>query len=196
VQLLRRIDDPLIEVTLSVIAAYGSFAIAEQCEVSGVIATVVAGLICGRAGRRGAHGEATAAALRTFWQYLAFALNSIVFLLIGWQVRVSTLLAAWKPILIGYAAMTLVRFLIVSATALALRPTRERLPWRWTAIVAWSGLRGALAMVLAMTLPASFPSRDLVVHMTFGVVLLSIVAQGLTIGPLLRYLRIAEEPQA
>ena len=104
VQVLRRIDDPMIEVTLTVIAAYGSFAVAEQLGVSGVIATVVAGLICGRAARAGTHKSNTIAALRMFWKYVAFALNSIVFLLIGMDVRLSELLADWKPILLGYAS--------------------------------------------------------------------------------------------
>ena len=196
VQVLKRIDEPMIEVTLTVIAAYGSFAIAEQLEVSGVIATVAAGLVCGNAARRGTHSDAAIAALRTFWEYVAFALNSIVFLLIGLQVGMPALLNDWKPILIGYVVVTVVRFIVVFTTAAALRPTRERMPWRWTLIVGWSGLRGALAMVLAIALPGSFPSRELIVHMTFGVVLLSIIAQGLTIGPLLRRLGIKEEQSA
>jgi CPA1 family monovalent cation:H+ antiporter len=186
-------DDPMIEVTLSVIAAYGSFALAERFGVSGVIGTVVAGLLCGRAARRGSHSEASTAALRTFWEYVAFALNSIVFLLIGLQVRLPALLLHWKPILLGYAVVVAVRFVVVAATAAVLSPTRERLPWRWTMVVAWSGLRGALAMVLALRLPDSFPSRELVVLMTFGVVLLSIVLQGLTVGPLLRRFGIQAE---
>jgi CPA1 family monovalent cation:H+ antiporter len=193
VQVYRRIDDPMIEVTLSVIAAYGSFALAERFGVSGVIGTVVAGLLCGRAARRGSHSEASTAALRTFWEYVAFALNSIVFLLIGLQVRLPALLLHWKPILLGYAVVVAVRFVVVAATAAVLSPTRERLPWRWTMVVAWSGLRGALAMVLALRLPDSFPSRELVVLMTFGVVLLSIVLQGLTVGPLLRRFGIQAE---
>lgn len=196
VQVLRRIDEPMIEVTLTVIAAYGSFAIAEQLEVSGVIATVAAGLVCGNAARRGTHSDAAIAALRTFWEYVAFALNSIVFLLIGLQVGMPALLQDWRPILIGYVVVTVVRFIVVFTTAAALRPTRERMPWRWTLIVGWSGLRGALAMVLAIALPGSFPSRELIVHMTFGVVLLSIIAQGLTIGPLLRRLGIREAESA
>jgi len=193
VQLLRRLDDPMIEVTLTVIAAYGSFAIAEQIGVSGVIATVAAGLVCGRAARAGAHKSNTIAALRTFWEYVAFALNSIVFLLIGMEVRVSDLLADWKLILLGYAVITLVRFAIVSATSAALRRTREAIPWRWTLVIGWSGLRGALAMVLALSIPPMFAARESIIHMTFGVVVLSIIAQGLTVGPLLRALGITAE---
>ena len=196
VQVLRRIDDPMIEITLTVIAAYGSFAAAEQLGVSGVIATVAAGLVCGSAGRRGAHGESTLGSLHTFWEYVAFALNSFVFLLMGMQVWLPKLLQEWKPILIAYAVVTLVRFAVVFAAAAALQGTRERMPWRWTVVAGWSGLRGALAMVLVLALPDTLPSRALIVDLTFGVVLLSIVVQGLTIGPLLRLLGVREEQGA
>ena len=193
VQVLRRLDDPMIEVTLTVIAAYGSFAIAEQVGVSGVIATVAAGLVCGRAARAGTHKSATIAALRTFWEYVAFALNSVVFLLIGLDVRLSELLADWKPILLAFAVITLVRFAMVSATTAALRRTRESIPWRWTPVIGWSGLRGALAMVLALSIPPVISSRGMIIHMTFGVVVLSIIVRGLTVGPLLRALGIKGE---
>lgn len=193
VRVLRRVEDPMIEVTLTVIAAYGSFAVAEQIEASGVIAAVAAGLVCGRAARAGAHSKATITALRTFWEYVSFALNSMVFLLIGMEVRLGALLADWKPILVAYAVVTAVRFAVVFAAAAALRPTREAIPARWALVVGWSGLRGALAMVLALSVPPIFTSRDLIVRMTFGVVLLSIVAQGLTAGLLVRHLGITVE---
>jgi len=190
VAVLRKAGDPMIEVTLTVIAAYGSFALAERAHASGVIATVVAGLVCGRAGRRGV--PASLDVLHTFWEYVAFALNSVVFLLIGLEVKPLALLRDWLPIVVAYAVVTAVRFAVVFATAALLRRSRERQPWRWTVVASWSGLRGALAMVLALSLPDSFGARDLIVHLTFGVVLLSIVVQGLTMGKLLRWLRVAE----
>jgi CPA1 family monovalent cation:H+ antiporter len=159
-----------------------------------VIATVVAGLWCGRAARRGAHREETLAVLRTFWEYVAFALNSIVFLLMGIQIRMPALLAAWRTILLAYAIVVAVRFAVVFATAGALSRTRERLPWRWALVTGFCGLRGALAMVLAMALPDSFPARELVVNMTFGVVLLSIVLQGVAAGPLVSRLGLRTGP--
>jgi CPA1 family monovalent cation:H+ antiporter len=69
-------------------------------------------------------------------------------------------------------------------------PPRLRIPPQWTAILAWGGLRGALSMVLALSLPESFPNRDILINMTFGVVILSILAQGVTVGPALRWLRL------
>jgi CPA1 family monovalent cation:H+ antiporter len=177
-------------VTLTVIAAYGSFALAERVHASGVIATVVAGLVCGGAGRRGVPPSLTV--LHTFWEYVAFALNSIVFLLIGLEVSLRALLRDWAPILVAYAVLTAVRFAVVFLTAALLRRSRERQPWRWTVVAGWSGLRGALAMVLALSLPESFGARDLIIHLTFGVVLLSIIVQGLTMASVLRWLRVRE----
>ncbi len=103
------------------------------------------------------------------------------------------MLADWKLLLLGYVVITLVRFAIVSATSASLHRTREAIPWRWTLVIGWSGLRGALAMVLALSIPPVFASRGAIIHMTFGVVVLSIMVQGLTVGPLLRALGIRAE---
>jgi CPA1 family monovalent cation:H+ antiporter len=130
----------------------------------------------------------TRVAVESFWEYLAFALNSIVFLLIGFQVSVEALLASWKAILVAWLAVTLGRAVIITLVSGLLRRSAERMPWSWSAVLTWGGLRGGLSMVLVLGLPASFPHRDLLITMTFGVVIVSILAQGLTMGPLLRRL--------
>ncbi|MEZ4311670.1 MAG: cation:proton antiporter [Polyangiaceae bacterium] len=185
---IHQVDDPMIEITLTTIAAYGSFVAAEHFHFSGVIATVVAGMISGNHAARTGMSPSTRVAVATFWEYLAFALNSIVFLLIGFEVRISALLAAWKPIVVAYLAMTLGRAIVLHLVALVLLPTREKLPRAWPPVLTWGGLRGGLSMVLALALPESLPHRELIVAMTFGVVILSIIVQGLTMGPLLRRL--------
>ena len=184
---IRRLSEPTLEVLLTTIAAYGSFASAEAIHASGVIATVTAGLLCGsRPGRAGLSAPARIAAA-TFWEYLAFVLNSLVFLSVGLMVRVPTLLANWRPILAAYAVVTVARLVVTTGIA-ALLPDHLRLPHRWTAILSWGGLRGALSIVLALSIPASFPQRDLLMTMTVGVVVLSIFIQGITVGPALRWL--------
>jgi len=187
-QVIRRVDDPMIEITLTTIAAYGSFAAAEQFHYSGVIATVAAGMICGNYAARTGMSPSTRIAVETFWDYVAFALNSLVFLLIGFEVHVHALLDSWALILIAYLAVTLGRGTFVAAVSLLLHRTRERIPRAWSAVLTWGGLRGGLSMVLALGLPHSFPHRDLLVAMTFGVVILSILLQGLSMSPLLRRL--------
>jgi CPA1 family monovalent cation:H+ antiporter len=193
-QIIGRLDDPMLEVTLTTIAAYGAFIAGERLGASGVISTVTAGLLSGNRSARAGLSPAGRVAVGTFWEYLAFALNSIVFLLIGFQVKIAGLLAAWKPILVTYLVVTLARTLVTYALA-AMLPSRERLPARWTAVLAWSGLRGGLAMVLALSLPDTLAQHNFIVTLTFGVVILSILLQGSTVAPLLRWLGITRPHQ-
>jgi len=187
-QLITRIDDPMIEITLTTIAAYGAFIAAEQVHYSGVIATVTAGMLCGNYAARVGMSASTRVAVESFWEYVAFALNSLVFLLIGFEVRAEALLASWQVILVAYFAVTAGRVLVIMAVTALLRMTRERIPRAWSTILIWGGLRGGVCMVLVLGLPQAFPHRPLLITMTFGVVILSILVQGLTMAPLLRRL--------
>jgi len=187
-KLTQRVDDPMIEITLTTIAAYGSFLFAEHFHLSGVIATVAAGMLCGNYGARTGMSPSTRIAVESFWEYVAFALNSIVFLLIGFEVHVDGLLRSWQAILIAYLAVTVGRAALIYLVTLVLRRTKESIPWSWSAVLTWGGLRGGLSMVLVLALPKDFSHRELLVTMTFGVVILSILLQGLSMGPLLRKL--------
>ena len=194
--LTRKIDDPMVEITLTMIAAYGSFVSAESLHVSGVIATVAAGMLCGNFGVRGGGMSAsTRIAMESFWEYVAFALNSIVFLLIGFEVHLATLLQNWIPILVAYGVVTMGRALMVCVTCGALRLTSETVPWRWAPVLTWGGLRGALPMVLVLSLPASLADRDLLISMTYGVALLSILVQGLSMSALLDRLKLTSDAE-
>jgi monovalent cation:H+ antiporter, CPA1 family len=190
-KLISGIDDAVIEITITVITAYGTFALAEQIGVSGVIATVVAGMHCGTYAWTESMSRKTRLALDAFWEYIAFALNSVVFLLIGFEVSTSALLAAWPEIILAFLVVVVARALVVYGVGGLLNRTRERIPASWLAVMTWGGLRGALSMVLALALPFDFPNRDLLITLTFGVVLLSILVQGLTMQPLLRKVGLA-----
>jgi CPA1 family monovalent cation:H+ antiporter len=189
-QMIVRIDEAMIEITLTTIAAYGSFVIGEQFHYSGVIATVTAGMICGNYAKRVGMSPSTQLAVETFWEYIAFALNSIIFLLIGFEVGLGMLAAAWAQITGGYVAVLLARSAVILGVLILLRGTRERLPTLWAPVLAWGGLRGALSMVLALALPVEFPHRTLLITMTFGVVVTSILAQGISMPLMLRSLGI------
>ena len=191
-QLIKQIDDAMIEITLTTIAAYGSFVVAEHFHCSGVIAVVVAGVLCGNYGARIGMTPSTRVAVQTFWEYVAFALNSIVFLLIGLQVHLDALFVSWQVILVAYLVVTAGRGVVIFAVASLLRKTRERIPWPWSVVLTWGGLRGGLPMVLVLSLAKDFPHRDLLVTMTFGVVMISIMVHGMTISPLLRWLGIVK----
>lgn len=189
-QVIRRLDDPMIEITLTTIGAYGAFVAAEHFHDSGVIATVVAGMICGNYAARTGMSPSTRVAVETFWEYVAFALNSIVFLLIGFEVRLASIVESWLPILAAFLAVLLGRGLVVGLATSALSRSNERVPRGWPVVLTWGGLRGGLSMVLVLSLPQGFPHRELLATMTFGVVILSIMVQGLSMAPLLRRLGI------
>lgn len=189
-QVTKQINEPMIEITLTTIGAYGSFVAAEHLGYSGVIATVTAGMICGNYGARLGMSPSTRLAVESFWEYIAFALNSIIFLLIGFEVHITDLAASWRIILVAYLAVTVVRALVIFSVSSLFRFTRERIPWSWSFFLTWGGLRGALPMVLALSLPQGFYHRDLLVTMTFGVVIISIMFHGLTASSFIKWLGI------
>jgi len=196
-QVIRQIDDPMIEITLTTLTAYGSFLTAEELGFSGVIATVSAGMLCGNYAVRTGMSPSTRIAAETFWEYVAFALNSIVFLLVGLHVHISELASSWRLVVAAYAAVTLARAGVVFAV-MAFERWRGRGAWptSWSIVLTWGGMRGSLSMVLALALPATLTDRDLLITVTFGVVLLSILIQGLTMKPLLRRLSITRGHEA
>jgi Na+:H+ antiporter len=195
-QVIKRIDDPMIEITLTTIAAYGSFLAAEELGFSGVIATVAAGMLSGNYAARIGMAPSTRIAAETFWEYVAFALNSIVFLLVGLHVHLRELAGVWLLIVVAYAAVTVARAGVVFGVLAFERTTRDDVPRAaYGTVLTWGGMRGSLSMVLALALPP-MPARELLIAVTFGVVLLSILLQGLTMTPLLKRLGIVGRHEA
>jgi CPA1 family monovalent cation:H+ antiporter len=181
-----------VEMALTTVAAFGAFYAAEYFHLSGVLATVAAGSVMGNLGLL-ATGEASPistagrAAVESFWDFAAFLANSLVFLLIGLAVA-DIPLVRLGPLTIGViVALVLVsRALTVYPIALALRASRVAIPWSMQHVLWWGGLRGALALALALALPAGLARRDDILVATFAVVVFSVVVQGLTMSPLLR----------
>jgi CPA1 family monovalent cation:H+ antiporter len=184
-----RIDDPQIEIMLSAIVAYGSYLLADNFHLSGVIATGSAGLVMGTMGMRGMSTR-TRVALESFWDFFAFIINSLVFLLIGLEVHFQTLLHEWRTVSFGILAALAGRVVAVYGFVPISNLISEKIPFRWQHIFVWGGLRGALALALALSLDRSFPYRSDILALTFGVVIFSILVQGLTIKPVLRLLNI------
>ena len=189
-QLTARLDDPRIEITLTTILAYGSYLVAEHFHVSGVIATVGAGLMIGNYGAPSGMSSRTRVALWSFWEYLGFVINSLIFLLIGIEVHLADLIEYSGAIGIAIAAVLLGRvFSIYSLVPIGNR-FAEKIPVAWQHVLFWGGIHGGVSMALALSLDASFPGRSEILAMTFGVVAFSIVVQGLTIKPMMRKLGI------
>jgi CPA1 family monovalent cation:H+ antiporter len=190
-QVIAWLDDYLIETTLTTVLAFGSYVLAERWHVSGVLAVVGAGLVNGNVGPKGM-SPTTRVVLFNFWEYLAFVVNSLVFLLIGSQVDLRKLGEALGPVLVALLAVLASRALVVYGLAWLLGRRRE-LPWAYRHVLFWGGLRGAVSLALVLSLPAAFPDRELLRGMTFGVVVLMLLGQGTTMNLLLRRLRLAEQ---
>jgi CPA1 family monovalent cation:H+ antiporter len=185
--IVSRVDDHLIETTISLALAYGTYVIADAFAQSGIIATVTAGIVLGNIGRRFGMSEKTREAIDTVWEFLAFLLTAVVFLLVGLAITLEDLLDAVGPILWGILAVLLGRALVVylllnGASRLgAFGGVGSRLPLSWLNVLWWSGLRGAVAVAMALSIPEDFPERALLQEVTFGVVLFTLLIQGTTI---------------
>ncbi|MBV9469300.1 MAG: Na+/H+ antiporter [Abitibacteriaceae bacterium] len=189
------LDDHLLEITLTSVVAFGAYLGAEALHVSGVIAVVAAGLVVGNYGMPNSMSPGTRLAVRSFWEYASFVVNSIVFLLIGievsyvqWADKIGAVLLAIIIVLVGRTAIYPLSWLV---NRMNTEPGRE-IPLSWQHIMVWGGLRGALSMALVLGLDQNFPYRDILVACTFGVVLASLLLQGLTVGALLRQLGLAQ----
>ena len=189
-RLIARVDDYLIETTLTTVLAFGSYLVAEQLHFSGVLAVVAAGLVNGNMDPQGM-SPTTRIVLFNFWEYVAFLANSMVFLLIGLQVSIPALIATWQPILLAILAVLLARFVVVYGLSFIVNRVAEPISLRWQHVVNWGGLRGAVCLALALSLPTSLGSeRDLLRVMAFGVVLFTLLVQSTTMRPLIRLLKV------
>jgi len=186
-RLIASVDDHLIELTLSLAAAYGTYIVADRLHQSGIIATVVAGLVIGNYGRRIGMSERTREALDTVWEFLAFLLTALVFLLVGLAISVEQLADALPWILWGVVAILAGRALVVygllggASRLISLTEHRRGVPIAWLHILFWAGLRGAVAVAMALSLPIDFPQRTLLQEITFGIILFTLLVQGTTV---------------
>jgi Na+/H+ antiporter len=213
VQVWRRLDDPLVGITLSFLAPYIAFVSADRIlRVSGVLAVAVSGIY---ASRRSSEVLPAAARIQAVavWDLVIFLLNGLAFILVGLQLRhvLASVgqLSVWD-LLRGGAAVSLAviaaRFIWVFPSTylprFVSRRIRERDPypgWRNVVVVAWSGMRGVVSLAAALAVPltvtggASFPNRDLIIFLTFCIILVTLVGQGLSLPPLLRLLGVTAD---
>lgn len=187
---LGRTHDHLAEILLCTLLALGSYYVGEHLHVSGVIAVVVAGLVVGNVGLKQGMDASSQIALLSFWEYAAFGVNSIVFLLVGLGIDLPHLSGYLPAIGWSFLAFQVGRLVLIhGGLAIAARGTAA-VPFAWRHVMVWGNFKGSLTMVLALSLPAGTPHREDILTITFGVVLLSLVLQGPTLGPLVRWLRI------
>jgi CPA1 family monovalent cation:H+ antiporter len=179
--LAGRTNDHLVEITLTTLAAYGSFLIAERLHASGVLASLTAGLMIGNLGSIGAISDSGRPHVLAAWEFFAFLANSFVFLLIGIQlVGVPISRLGWVTAAIAILLVLAGRAIAVYPLANLFRPTRLAVPFGFQNVLFWGGLRGALALALALTVPPTVPERVAIILTAFVVVAFSIFVQGLT----------------
>src|SRR5947209_2372229 len=189
--IVGRTDDPLVEITLTTIAAYGSFLLAEHFHASGIISALTAGLLIGSFGTRLLSNEGRNR-VSGAWEYFAFLANSFVFILIGMNV-------ANMPLhLLGSGAAAVAILLVLAGRGLSIYPLAalfSRSRWRLSAAyqhtLFWGGLRGALALALALAVPAEVLERNAIILTAFVVVAFSILVQGLTMKWLIKHFELA-----
>ncbi len=181
-------DDHLIELTFTLLAAYGTYLVADLFHESGIIATVVAGIVLGTYGRRVGLSARAQESIDVVWEFLAFVLTAVVFLLIGVAIPIDTVASAAVPIAWGVFAVLVGRAVVVYGLLGGTARLVHRvglgpgLPIGWLHVMNWAGLRGAVAMALALSLPETVPDRTLLQGITFGIVLFTVIVQGTTAG--------------
>jgi CPA1 family monovalent cation:H+ antiporter len=201
-RILPTVGDHLIEISLSVVLAYGTYLAADAFHLSGVISTAVAGIVLGTYGRKNGLSRRTEEALDTVWEFVAFLATAFVFLVVGFAISIRALADVAAPIAWAFAATLVGRAVIVYGLLGAWRivqrrtrrPKRARkrkdhqptgrdeaaIPLDWLHVVFWSGLRGAVSTALALSLPLDFPNRSALQGITFGVVLVTLLLQATT----------------
>ncbi len=187
--LTQRFDLPLVEQSLTLVSAYGSYLLVEELGGSGVIGVVTAGLVLGNFGSRTSMNSRTRLSVTEFWEFLAFFINSIVFLLIGDQVQFARLTQNLGTTTITIGAIILARAIaIYGLSSFSNGVANSQIPFRHQIVLWWGGLRGSVSIALALSIPAALPGREEIIANVFGAVLFTLLVQGLTTKPLLEKL--------
>ena len=190
----HRLNLPWVEQSLTLVSAYGSYLLVEELGGSGVIGVVTVGLILGNFGSQVGMEPQTRLAVTEFWEFLTFFVNSIVFLLIGDQIHFARLIQNLPTTAIALGAVILGRAIaIYGLGSLSNRFANSNIPLREQTVLWWGGLRGAVAIALALSVPASLPGREEIIANVFGVVLFTLLLQGLTTKLLLEKLGLLEQ---
>jgi CPA1 family monovalent cation:H+ antiporter len=189
-RLMGIVDDRMIELTISVVVAYGAYLVADAVHQSGVIATVMAGVVVGNLGPGRAFSQRTGEAIDTVWEFIAYLLTAVAFLLIGLVISPDAILADIMPIAWAVLAVLVARLILVYGLVGGISRLRGvpgvagPVPRAWLDLLFWAGLRGAVAVAMALALPAAVPQRELLQAIVFGVVLFTLLVQATTISRL------------
>jgi monovalent cation:H+ antiporter, CPA1 family len=189
--LTQRFDLPLVEQSLTLVSAYGTYLITEELGGSGVIGVVIAGIILGNFGSRIGMNPRTRLLVSEFWDFLAFFVNSIVFLLIGDQINFTSLKSNFGLIVMAIAFVSFARAMMIFGLGnISNLFSQTKTNLREQTVLWWGGLRGSVSIALALSVPEVLSSRQEIIDTVFGVVLFSLLAQGLSMKWLLSTLNL------
>lgn len=194
--LLRRSDDPLSNMLLTVAIALGANQLGHIVGVSGAVAVVVAGLVVGNLGLSQYASASTKVTLRSFWEYAGFGVNTFIFLLIGLEINLTTLWHTLPAVLLTVVIYQTGRLLSVYPLLTLLQFFDRPIPLRWQHVLFLGNIKGSLSMALALTLPSSLPNREGLIALVFGVVLVSVIGQGLSLPWLVKRLKLSSVPDS
>ena len=173
---------------MTTLAAFGSFWLAEHFHLSGILATTTAGLMVGNLTAFGPITEKGEKSIEHFWEFAAFVVNSVIFIILGINLASQNFAKASIPIVVAIIAIIIGRAIAVYPCSALFAGSSLKVDAKLQHILFWGGLRGALAIALALGIPDTLPYRQEILTVTFGVVAFSVFVQGLTITPLLRRL--------
>ena len=200
--LVRRVDDRLIVITITVAVAYGMYLLGTALHTSGLLAVVGAGLVMGSYGRKHAMSPRTIEAADDVWEFINYLANSLLFLLLGFELASTNLAQSFPGIFFGLLGAVIGRVLMIYVfiplqNVLARWWTRRTPEWHsrlprprpipsaWRPVMVLSGLRGALSLALVLGLPTELEQRNLLTDIVYGVILVTLLGQGLTLRVLL-----------
>ncbi len=201
-RLLRRVDDRLVVITVTVAVAYGMYLLGTALHTSGLLAVVGAGLVMGSYGRKNAMSPRTIEAADDVWEFINYLANSLLFLLLGFELALTHIVQSFQGIFFGVLGAIIGRLLMIylfiplqDVVARLWRhftpewhsrfPRPRPVPSAWRPVMVLSGLRGALSLALVLSLPIELEQRDLLTDIVYGVILVTLLGQGLTLRVLL-----------
>jgi len=200
--IVRRVDDRLVVITITIAVAYGMYLLGTALHTSGLLAVVGAGLVMGSYGRKNAMSPRTIEAADDVWEFINYLANSLLFLLLGFELALSNLVQSFPGIFFGVLGAVIGRVLMIYvfiplqdilarwwAHHAPEHPTRlprpRPVPPAWRPVMVLSGLRGALSLALVLSLPEAIAQRNLLTDIVYGVILVTLLGQGLTLRVLL-----------
>ena len=179
--LTQRFDLPLVEQSLTLVSAYGTYLITEELGGSGVIGVVTVGIILGNFGSRIGMNPRTRLLVSEFWEFLAFFVNSIVFLLIGDQINFTSLINNFDLIIVAIAAVLVTRAIVIFGLGnISNLISQTKTNLKEQTVLWWGGLRGSVSIAVALSVPVVLTGRQEIIDTVFGVVLFTLLVQGLT----------------